>query len=607
MKFESLNLVADLLKGIDDAGFERCTPIQEQALPECLAGKDVIAQSQTGSGKTAVFLLTIFNKLVSNGYSRADKPKALIMVPTRELAGQVEQDAAKLGKYLPVKTVALYGGVQYDRQVNALKKGVDVVVATPGRMIDLYKSKILSLNSIETFIIDEADRMFDMGFAPDIRYIAGRLPKDRPRQTLLFSATIDSNVQRLSSTYMAPNTVEIEIEPEQVTVESIDQKIVYVSNEEKLPALMALISREDAERVVIFVNMKRTAEMLGFKLNGNGFPVEVLTGDVSQSKRERIIRDVKSGKVRYLVATDVAARGLHIEGVTHVINYDLPEEAANYVHRIGRTARAGKSGKAYSLACEKYVLNLPEIEKFIEHKVEKEWIEESEMVADKAGHYSGRRRRGPGPSSRKSAGKAPAKRQGRPARAPRRGGRTRPENAGDGAQAGAPEGGGTADTGAASRPQRTGQRPGRKRSGRKRPFDRKRSGAATKPGDTTGSQVERAVSSTEGSGEEKGFRKEGAGGTGGRPRGEKKAGPQRRRRRPGQRPKQGARRERRPEESARPEAGQSPVESRLDFYKNKYSESFPAGKTAAAEKPASAKSGKKEGVLKKVLNVFRKK
>ncbi len=392
MKFESLNLNPDIMRGINDAGFEHCTPIQEQSLAECLAGKDVIAQSQTGSGKTAVFLLTIFSRAVASGVPSSGKPIALVMVPTRELAVQVVDDAKKLGAHVPVRAVAIYGGVEYNAQLSALKTGVELVVATPGRMIDLYKSKALSLNDIEIFVIDEADRMFDMGFAPDMMFIAERLPKKKPRQTMLFSATIDANVRRLASRYMKPDPVMIEIEPEQLTVSTIDQKVIYVSNEEKVSVMLTLLKRPDVERGIIFTNMKITAERLGFKLVNNGVPVKILTGDVTQERRQKIIEGMKSGKVRLLVATDVAARGLHIEGVTHVFNYDLPDEAANYVHRIGRTARAGKSGKSYSLVCEDHALNLPEIEKYIERKLESEWIEDAELVKDTSPPYRERHR-----------------------------------------------------------------------------------------------------------------------------------------------------------------------------------------------------------------------
>ena len=406
MKFSTLDLDAKLLQGVDDAGFERCTPIQEQSLPEALAGKDLIAQSQTGTGKTAVFILTIFNRLLADTGEKPKGPLALVMAPTRELAVQLDSEAKRLGKHIPLRSVALYGGVEYDKQISALKGGVELVVATPGRMIDLYKSKHFSLNNIEIFIIDEADRMFDMGFAPDIRYIANKLPKDKPRQTMLFSATIDANVRRLASRYMKPDPVFVEIEPEQVTVDKIDQKVLYTSNEEKIPILMALLKRSDMERCIIFTNMKSTAEMVEWKLVSNDFPAKVLTGDVSQARRQRIIDNMKSGKVKILVATDVVARGLHIEDISHIINYDLPEEVASYVHRIGRTARAGKSGKAYSLVCEDHAMNLPEIETYIERKIEVEWIEEEELVKDTAGPYRRRRppqRKGPERGANKGA------------------------------------------------------------------------------------------------------------------------------------------------------------------------------------------------------------
>lgn len=413
MKFETLQFHPDILKGIQDAGFEQCTPIQEQALPESMAGSDVIAQSQTGSGKTAVFLLTIFTRLMLAGPNTTGKPRALVMVPTRELATQVEDDSVKLGKYLPMKSVAIYGGVEYNKQTGALKEGVDIVVATPGRMIDLYKSRQLSLDDIQIFVIDEADRMFDMGFAPDITYIAGKLPKGKPRQTMLFSATIDENVRRLASRYMKPEMAVIEIEPEQVTVDLIDQKIIYVSNEEKLDVMITLLKRAQVERAIIFTNMKRTAEMLGVKLTGNGLPAKVLTGDITQERRSKIIEGMKSGKLRILVATDVAARGLHIEGITHVFNYDLPDDAANYVHRIGRTARAGKTGTAYSLVCEDHVLNLPQIETYIERKLEPEWIEDGELVKDTAPAFIHRRRSSPQQQT-KGRGEGSHKDRGRP-------------------------------------------------------------------------------------------------------------------------------------------------------------------------------------------------
>jgi len=506
MKFESLNLHDDILRGLSDAGFERCTPIQEQSLPDCLAGKDIIAQSQTGTGKTAVFLLTIFSRLLKETGEGGVGPRALIMEPTRELAHQVHEDAKKLGRYLPFGSAAIYGGVEYEKQIKTLKGGVEIVAATPGRMIDLYKSRALSLDSIEVFVIDEADRMFDMGFAPDINYIAGRLPRKKPRQTMLFSATIDRNVHRLSSRHMSSEAVTVEIEPEQITVSSIDQKILYVSNEEKFGVLMALLRRPDVERTIIFTNMKRTAEMLDWKLKGNGFPVKVLTGDVSQARRQRVIEGMKLGRVELLVATDVAARGLHIEGITHIINYDLPEDAANYVHRIGRTARAGKQGKAYSLVCEDHVLALPEIEKFIEQKIEKEWIDESEIPEDKSGRYRPARRgpvpggrarpgrkkipqQGTGPSSRSGVAErgGPPRKRARPAPAGEDGGsrRTRVARRGGGPRDGGKEAGtveaGPARAVAVAEPRRRGEAGGTD-GGAPAPRRRRRPRRARRPG-----------------------------------------------------------------------------------------------------------------------------
>lgn len=416
MKFNTLDLHEDILRGIADAGFERCTPVQEQSLTECLSGTDMIIQAKTGSGKTAVFVLTIFQRLMAEDRSGSGRPSALILSPTRELAHQISDDVRKLGKYLPLTTVLIYGGVGYEDQISGLESGADIVAATPGRLIDLYKSGRVSFDSLDILVIDEADRMFDMGFAPDIRYIADRMPKGRARQTMLFSATIDSNVLRLSSRYLKDDLSMVEVESEQVTVNTIEQRIIYVSNEEKMPVLITLLKRPDAVRVIVFTNTKRAAEMIEWKLKKNGIDARLLTGDLSQSRREKVTRDMKSGNVRVLVATDVAARGLHIDDVSHVINYDLPEDPSSYVHRVGRTARVGKSGKAYSLACESHVLNLPQIEEFIEQTIEPEWVEESEMAEDKSADFP-RPRRGPPkrsarPAPRRSTGSVSRPRSG---------------------------------------------------------------------------------------------------------------------------------------------------------------------------------------------------
>ncbi|MEE9613515.1 MAG: DEAD/DEAH box helicase [Thermodesulfobacteriota bacterium] len=603
MKFSILNIHKDLLEGIAAIGFERCTPVQEQSLPETLAGKDVIVQSQTGTGKTAVFVITAYNSFLSGEPKKTKGPRALVMAPTRELAVQIEKEAEKLARHTPFHSVAIYGGVEYEKQISALRRGVELVVATPGRMIDLYKSKSLSLDDIEVFIVDEADRMFDMGFAPDIRYIAGRLPKGKPRQTMLFSATIDTNVHRLASSYMKPDPVVVEIEPEQVTVDKIDQKALYISNEEKLPALMALLNRPDMERAIIFTNMKRTAEMLEWKLAGNGFSAEVLTGDVTQSRRQRIIDGMKSGKLRILVATDVAARGLHIEDVSHVINFDLPQEAASYVHRIGRTARAGKSGKAYSLVCEEHAWNLPAIEEFIERKIEVEWLKEEEMVEDKAGSYRKKRpprkeaERGRGKSSRSGPAATKGGRGGsggRDVRKPSAPGRYKDKRTSAGA-APAPEPEKITEKSFASKDKKagpgigTGPRP--PRAARKGPGER-RGREGGEGGDGGAPKKAQEPSMKQGAGRAA----KGPDGGRGRGKGEKPAGV---------RSSGRGGRGRGDKEGLAPKSR----EDRIALYKEKYGEEFrPVEESGKGRRRGKGKAGKKSevGMLKRILKAFSK-
>jgi ATP-dependent RNA helicase RhlB len=392
MKFENLPLHKDILRGIRDTGFTRCTPVQEQTLLESISGRDIMAQAQTGTGKTAAFLITVFHRLLITSPPET-KPHALILVPTRELAVQVENDAKDLGRHLDISIINVIGGVAYEKQIEALRSGTDIVVGTPGRLIDLLKNSHMTLSGINFFVIDEADRMFDMGFIPDVRYIARKIPPIDRRQTMLFSATLDTRVRRMAEEYMH-NPEDIEIEPEQITVESINQVLYHVGMNEKLPLLLGLLESGDISRSIIFANTKAEAERLGFKLCGNGHTAEVLTGDVSQKKRFRIIDRMKRGKLPILVATDVAARGLHIEDVSHVINYDLPNDAASYVHRIGRTARAGKTGHAVCFACEKFVFNLESIEALLEHEIEQIQVEDGMLVKDVAGRFYPTRRTG---------------------------------------------------------------------------------------------------------------------------------------------------------------------------------------------------------------------
>ncbi len=377
MKFAEFNLHPDVLRGIDDAAFTDCTPVQEMTLDKTLKGIDVYVQSQTGTGKTAAFLITIFHLFLTS--DRYKNRKALIIVPTRELAVQVEKEAKLLGKHCRFKVGSFFGGIGYDKQEKLLQDNLNVYVGTPGRLIDFYKSGKLDLKAFDILVIDEADRMFDMGFIPDIRYMAKKMPPPTERLTMLYSATLSQRVKQLAWEYMN-DPAEIEIQPENVTVETISQKMYHVSREEKFSLLLGLMRKEEPKSVLIFTNTKKMAEIVSRRLAVNGYPNEYISGDLPQKKRLKIIENIKSGRTTLLVATDVAARGLHIDDLDMVVNYDLPDDCENYVHRIGRTARAGKSGKAVSLACETFVFNLEAIEKFIGMKIPTEWEYEDLLV-----------------------------------------------------------------------------------------------------------------------------------------------------------------------------------------------------------------------------------
>ena len=382
MKFSELELPEPLLRGIAEAGFSDCTPIQAKTLPLALTGKDVAGQAQTGTGKTAAFLITLFSRLLKQEKKGEDRhPRALILAPTRELVVQIEKDAQALGKYCGFSIQAIYGGVDYMKQKNALKEGADVVVGTPGRLIDYLKQKVYSIRQIEALVIDEADRMFDMGFIADLRFILRRLPPFDQRQNLMFSATLSRRVMELAYEFM--NVPEkVSVTPEQMTAERIEQVLYHVSRKEKFPLLLGLLRKEGMARTMIFVNTKREAEFLDERLNANEFPARVISGDVEQRKRLRILEDFKEGKLPIMIATDVASRGLHIDGVSHVINYDLPQDAEDYVHRIGRTARAGAEGKAISLADEDGAFYLEAIAEYIKEKIPTEWAEDEMFVHD---------------------------------------------------------------------------------------------------------------------------------------------------------------------------------------------------------------------------------
>jgi len=369
--FDSLNLEPALLRGIRDAGFTQCTPIQAQTLPLALAGHDVAGQAQTGTGKTAAFLVALYQALLRNpaphGRQRTSI-RALIVAPTRELAVQIHRDAEILGRHTRFVQTVVFGGVDYEKQRNQLAAGVDILIGTPGRLIDYLKQHVFDMRHVQVLVLDEADRMFDLGFIADIRYLLRRLPPPERRLSMLFSATLSYRVLELAYEHLN-NPELVRIEPDKVTVDQVRQIIYYPSMEEKLPLLIGLLRQAEARRTMIFVNTKRMAERLEHVLGANGFHAQALSGDVPQSKRLRFLRDFHDGKLAVLIATDVASRGLHIPDVSHVFNFDLPQDAPDYVHRIGRTARAGAEGDAISFACEEFAVSLPDIEAYIGHKI----------------------------------------------------------------------------------------------------------------------------------------------------------------------------------------------------------------------------------------------
>ncbi|HEV8614277.1 MAG TPA: DEAD/DEAH box helicase [Methylomirabilota bacterium] len=384
MDFRTLDLPEPVMQGIREAGFVTTTPIQEAALPLALKGKDVAGQSQTGTGKTAAFLISAFTRLLREPDTRAPnaaEPRVLIIAPTRELVVQIEADAHLLGRFTPFRTLAVYGGIDYNKQREALAAGCDVLVGTPGRLIDYLKQHIWSPRRVEVLVIDEADRMFDMGFIADLRFILRRLPPPEKRQSFLFSATLSFRVLELTWEFMN-NPAQITIMPQQRTADRVDQLLYHVGREEKFSLLLGLMRREGGDRILIFSNTREEARRLEDRLTRNGWEARALTGDVDQKRRLRILNDFKEGQLPVLVATDVASRGLHIEAVSHVINWDLPQDAEDYVHRIGRTARMGAAGRAIGLVDEASALNLEGIEKFIGQKIAVEWADDDLFVPE---------------------------------------------------------------------------------------------------------------------------------------------------------------------------------------------------------------------------------
>jgi len=429
MDFASLDLPEAVMEGIRQAGFAMATPIQEAALPLALKGKDVAGQSQTGTGKTAAFLIAGFTRLLGGEAAPGEgtAPRMLIIAPTRELVVQIEADARLLGALTPFRILAVYGGIDYARQRDALAAGCDVLVGTPGRLIDYLKQHIWSPRRVEVLVIDEADRMFDMGFISDLRFLLRRLPPPEKRQSFLFSATLSFRVLELTWEFMN-NPAQITIMPEQKTVERVVQTLYHVGREDKFRLLLGLLRQEGGERILIFSNTREEARRLEDRLTRNGWEARALTGDVEQKRRLRILSDFKEGKLPVLVASDVASRGLHIEAVSHVINWDLPQDPEDYVHRIGRTARAGAEGKAISLVDESSALNLDAIEKFLGQKIAVEWPEDDLFLEEIKPTTEERRRFA---EERRARLDARARREGeRPGgRGPRRERPRRPESA----------------------------------------------------------------------------------------------------------------------------------------------------------------------------------
>ncbi|MDD1612902.1 MAG: DEAD/DEAH box helicase [Methylococcaceae bacterium] len=386
-RFSNLELSDSILHSLTGAGFKFCTPIQDRALPLLLRDRDIAGQAQTGTGKTATFLLATFQRLLNDNENKEalnqpiKNPRAVILAPTRELAIQIHKDALQLSKHLHLKFALIYGGTDYQKQLDKIKSNVDVIIGTPGRIIDFYKQQAFSLDHVQVSVLDEADRMFDLGFIKDIRYLLRRMPPHDQRLNMLFSATLSYKVTELAYEHMN-NPVLIKIEAETVTSKSIKQTAFCPSNEQKIPLLIGILKKYQPQRSIIFVNTKRCAELLDDTLNANGFKTAALSGDVPQEKRQRLLNDFQENNISLLIATDVAARGLHIADVSHVINYDLPQDVEDYVHRIGRTARFGASGEAISFICEEYAYSMPDIESYIGEKVPVQAVTQDLLAQD---------------------------------------------------------------------------------------------------------------------------------------------------------------------------------------------------------------------------------
>ncbi|MRI32080.1 ATP-dependent RNA helicase RhlB [Endozoicomonas sp. OPT23] len=375
-RFHDFDLPEGLMRAIHDSGFKYCTPIQAEVLGSTIAGRDAIGKAQTGTGKTAAFLISTIKQLIdipAPDERFLGEPRAVVIAPTRELALQIGKDAEDLTKYLPLNVVTVVGGMDYDKQRSKIHGNfVDILVATPGRLLDYCERKDLFLDLTETMIIDEADRMLDMGFIPQVRRIIRMTPRPGDRQTLLFSATFTDDVLRLGEQWTY-NPVKVEIEPDSVATDTVDQKLYIVTHEQKFPLLMNLVNSKEIERVIVFTNRRDQTRNLTEKLQRKGVKADMLSGEVPQKKRIKVLEQFKAAQLKVLVATDVAGRGIHIDGISHVINFNLPEDPEDYVHRIGRTGRAGATGTSISFACEEDSFLLPDLETLLNTKLKLEY------------------------------------------------------------------------------------------------------------------------------------------------------------------------------------------------------------------------------------------
>ena len=426
-RFSEFELPPSVIQGLNDAGFEFCTPIQAQSLPIALTGSDVAGEAQTGTGKTAAFLLACFQHLMKHPGSdqrRKNQPRALILAPTRELAIQIHKDALLLGKHTGLEFGLAYGGTDYDKQRKQLEDGVDLLIGTPGRIIDYFKQRVFDLKAIQVVVLDEADRMFDLGFIKDIRYLLRHCPDPEKRLSMLFSATLSHRISELAYMHMN-DPEEIRIEADTRTADKVKQTIYYPANEEKIPLLLGLMKKLQPQRSIIFINTKRVADRVYDWLAGNDMPAALLSGDVPQKKRQSLLKQFSDGEFDIMVATDVAARGLHIPDVSHIFNYDLPQSGEDYVHRVGRTARAGASGAAISFACEDFAHYLMDIEEYIGHSINNEPVTADLLVKPKpAQKRKPRPRTGPGSRPNSKGGSRSGFRKDDKSRRRNQGGRT---------------------------------------------------------------------------------------------------------------------------------------------------------------------------------------